>query len=175
MIRLPVFLLIVLQLFISRPSDAQVATEKASVTSMNGVPVYTSFDAFEHWLHLDNDTTYVINFWATWCKPCVEELPYFEQLHEQFKDQKVKVVLVSLDFKRDIERKLLPFIATKQLKSAVVVLADSRYNDWIEKVSTQWDGAIPVTLMYKGGKREFKAEEFANYKELKTMMEQVRG
>jgi len=73
------------------------------------VPVYKTFDDFEPILHQDTDTTYVVNFWATWCGPCVKELPYFEALHKSYKNQPVKVVLVSLDFEKHIVRKLLPF------------------------------------------------------------------
>ncbi len=48
-----------------------------------------------------NDTLYVVNFWATWCKPCVAELPYFEEAGEKYKSEKIKVLLVSLDFLRE--------------------------------------------------------------------------
>ena len=39
------------------------------------------FNSFEPHLHLENDTTYIINFWATWCIPCRKEMPAFEQIH----------------------------------------------------------------------------------------------
>src|SRR5471030_2436347 len=61
-----------------------------------------------------SDTTYVINFWATWCAPCVKELPAFEKLNENYKDKKVKVLLVSMDFKQDYEKKLIPFVRKKK-------------------------------------------------------------
>ena len=72
------------------------------------VGVY-SYDNFKAFLEAENDTTYVVNFWATWCKPCVAELPYFEELYQNYKDQKVKLILVSLDFEKQLETKLLPF------------------------------------------------------------------
>ena len=55
---------------------------------------------------IDNtsDTVYVVNFWATWCKPCVEELPDFEKANQDFATQKVKVLLVTMDFKEDLEK-----------------------------------------------------------------------
>ena len=53
----------------------------------------------EQWLNADTDTVYVLNFWATWCGPCVAELPEFEKLNEKYAAQKVKVVLISTDFK----------------------------------------------------------------------------
>ena len=70
---------------------------------LEGVPVYEKFSELESLFQFENDTTYVINFWATWCKPCIEELPYFESLHKKYQDKKVRVVLVSLDFDLSLE------------------------------------------------------------------------
>ena len=61
---------------------------------------YATFDEIEPIFNRQSDSTYVINFWATWCKPCVEELPYFEELNQNYSKEKVKVVLVSLDFEK---------------------------------------------------------------------------
>ena len=63
------------------------------------------------------DTTFVINFWATWCAPCVKELPLFEEINTNYSNQNVKVLLVSVDFKKDIQNKLKTFIDKKHLKS----------------------------------------------------------
>ena len=137
------------------------------------LPVYDTFDEIESILHVNNDTTYIINFWATWCKPCVEELPYFEQINEKYKDKKVKVVLVSLDFKKLINQKLMPFIEKNNLQSSVVLLADPKASTWIDKVSTEWDGAIPVTVIYKGDQRKFIGHEVQDYHELDYHLNEV--
>ena len=134
--------------------------------TVDDVPVYKTFDDFEPILHQDTDTTYVVNFWATWCGPCVKELPYFEALHKRYEDQPVKVVLVSLDFEKHIVRKLLPFLNKKDIQSNVVLLADGKANNWIDKVDPSWSGAIPITLVYKGDKREFYEKEFHSEQEL---------
>ena len=114
-----------------------------------GIPVYKSFKSLEPIFQFDNDTTYLINFWATWCKPCIEEIPVFERVNTEYKNEPVKVVLVSLDLPNQVESKLVPFISKNQLKSKVIVLLDGKYNDWIDKVSRNWTGAIPATLIYK--------------------------
>ncbi|MDZ4682998.1 MAG: redoxin domain-containing protein [Saprospiraceae bacterium] len=177
MTRFLLLLLVALQLFVSCKSEAQSDAVASPVIApsvlLGGIPVYSKFDDFEYWLHFDNDTTYVVNFWATWCKPCVEELPWFEQLHEQFQDQKVKVVLVSLDFKKDLEKKLLPFVQSRKLKSTVLALTDSGYQNWIDKVSPAWGGAIPVTLVYNARKRAFKDDQFSDYEELERMLKDL--
>lgn len=133
------------------------------------IPVYTKFEALEPLFHQKNDTTYVINFWATWCKPCVEELPYFEDLHKNYKDRKVRVILVSLDFPRQIEQKVLPFVEKHKLQSDVVVLAENGAN-FIDKVDPSWSGAIPVTVIYNAKDRKFIGEQLADYEELEEIV-----
>jgi len=126
-------------------------------------PVYENFEDLAYLFQQQNDTTYIINFWATWCKPCVEELPYFEQLTQQHQGQKVKVILVSLDLEKQLETKLLPFIEKHQIQSEVLVLLDSNDNVWLEKVDPTWSGAIPVTLIYKNKERAFFEESFEDF------------
>lgn len=126
-----------------------------------------SFD-YEHLepLFEQNDgTTYVINFWATWCLPCVKELPFFEKLNETYKNKNVKVILVSLDFPKKIESQLLPFLERKKVQSTVYVLDDPDANSWIEKVNKDWSGAIPATVIYKGKNKKFFEQSFT-YEEL---------
>ena len=123
------------------------------------------FSGFEYFLQQKNDTTYVVNFWATWCEPCVEELPHFEKLNEKYKEDKVKVILVSLDIFKQVETKLLPFIKEKQLKSEVIYLRDPDQNTWLPKVDSTWSGAIPATVIYNKEQRKFYERSFT-YEEL---------
>ena len=67
-------------------------------------PVYMNYSEFEPHLNRSNDTTYVVNFWATWCKPCVEEMPLFEKLITATASKPIKVLLVSMDFPKDIQQ-----------------------------------------------------------------------
>jgi thiol-disulfide isomerase/thioredoxin len=125
------------------------------------VPVY-DFEGLQPLLQKQNDTTYVINFWATWCKPCVAELPVFEALNSKFQGQKVKVLLVSLDFIKNYHTRLLPFINDKKMHAEVVLLNDPRSNQWIDRVSPQWSGAIPATLIYRNNQRMFYERSFTD-------------
>ena len=103
-------------------------------------------------IHNKSDTVYVVNFWATWCKPCVAELPEFEKLNETYKDKKVKVILVSIDFKEDKTKKLFPFLQKHNYTSEVILLDEVNGNDFINKVSKEWTGAIPATLIVSDSK-----------------------
>lgn len=133
--------------------------------------IYESFDDFAPLLEqTQNDTTYVINFWATWCAPCVKELPYFEKLHQVLAAQKIKVILVSLDFRKDLETKLKPFLEQRQISASVAALVDSRQAQWIDKIDPSWSGAVPATLVYRGNQRQFKEGEFENFEDLQQFV-----
>jgi len=123
------------------------------------IPVM-NFGEFEPNLHKANDTTYVINFWATWCKPCIDELPAFEELNRKYANKPVKVILVSLDFVRNLESRVIPFIENNKLKSEIILLNDPRSHQWIDKVSPEWSGAIPATVIYNRSKRTFYERAF---------------
>ena len=134
-------------------------------------PVYTSFDEVAPLFdHAKADETLVINFWATWCQPCVEELPYFERLA---RETDVRVVMISLDFKKDVATKLKKFVEQRDLKLPIVALADGDYNSWIDRVDPSWGGAIPVTLISRGNKRRFHDTKFDDYNELRTAVAAV--
>ncbi len=157
----------------SNSSSAAIEEDKMNVSApesatemVGNIPVYRSYADLEHIFTQKTDSTYVINFWATWCRPCVEELPYFEKLHESFADEKLKVVLVSLDFPNKFETKLLPFVEEHKLRSDVVAFADPDQNAWIPKIDEDWGGAIPITVIYNAESRKFIGEQFANYEEL---------
>lgn len=135
-----------------------------SITSFAQVKEF-NFNEFEPLLHKQTDTIYVVNFWATWCSPCVAELPYFEKVNQNFKSKKVKVLLVSLDFPKHKESRLIPFISKNNLKSEVVFLNDPDANAWIDKVDPNWSGAIPFTVIYNAKRRKYYEQSFT-YDEL---------
>lgn len=145
------------------------------VYQKDGISVNSyDFNSFKPFLEMHNDTTYVVNFWATWCKPCVEELPNFEKINADYKDKKVKVILVSLDMKKQVESNLLPFMKRKNLQSAVVLLNDPDANAWISKVDSTWSGAIPATVIYNKDKRKFYEQSFT-YEALEKEIKQFNN
>ena len=132
------------------------------------VDVYTDFEKFEkdYLLQKGEDTIYVINFWATWCRPCVKELPYFEQLATENTEKPFKLVLVSLDFEDKVEA-VQSLLTKKEITRKAVILADPQADEWIDKVDASWSGAIPATLVIKNGKRFFFEKSYESYEELK--------
>ena len=118
-------------------------------------------DVLEALTHNFNDTTYVVNFWATWCSPCVKEIGYFEELHRKSKSDNVKVILLSLDFPKQIDRRVIPFLKEKEITADVLLMTDLDYNSWIDQIDPDWSGAIPATLIYNKGKRVFLEQELS--------------
>lgn len=122
---------------------------------------------------LKSDTTYVVNFWATWCAPCVKELPYFEELNEKHPDGKVKVLLVSLDADDNKEKRLIPFVEGRDIRSEVLHFNESRSpNYWIPEISKQWRGSIPATLFINGstGNSLFLEKSFHSLEEIEEVI-----
>lgn len=129
------------------------------------------FNGFKEFLNKKDDKIYVINFWATWCAPCVKELPYFEKLLQEYKGKGVEVILVSLDFPHLYESKLKPFILKNNLKSKVIALDDANENVWINKIDASWSGSIPATIIYNKDKSKFFERSFT-YDELEKEVKQ---
>lgn len=116
----------------------------------------------------------VINFWATWCGPCVKELPMFEKVNKDRKD--VEVTLVSMDMVIDPNpAKVHKFIARKKLASKVLILDETDQNAYIDAIDKQWSGALPATIVInsKTGKRKFVGQELKEG-ELEKLIDQVQ-
>jgi thiol-disulfide isomerase/thioredoxin len=114
-----------------------------------------------------NDTIYVVNFWATFCKPCVAELPNFLAITKKYKTQKVKLILVSLDLPSYYPAKIASFAKAKKYKAEIMWLDETNADHFCPMIDKKWSGAIPSTIMVnaKTGYKKFfeeemKAEEF---------------
>ena len=125
---------------------------------------FQNFDELNVYIQNNSEKPLVINFWATWCAPCVKELPYFQKLHEE--NPNVKVITVSLDFEKQVEGKLKPFLKKKNYTFITTYMADKKFNNWISKVDENWSGAIPATWIINGNKGVFVEQEFASFEEL---------
>lgn len=100
-----------------------------------------------------SDTTYVINFFASWCKPCLEEMPTFLQFIDSTKNTKIKVLLVSVDLKNELDKSLKTVVKKYNLPP-IYLLDEPNGNNWINQIDKNWSGAIPATLIVKEGKKK---------------------
>ena len=169
-----IFLCVIFLGPISCKKEVTKNDKKETNTSHITVKSY-SYEELKPLLEKKDDKTYVINFWATWCAPCVKELPAFEKLNEEYASKNVEVLLVSLDFQKQKEKKLIPFIVRKNLQSKVVILDDINEDVWIKAIDSSWSGAIPATIIYNKNSRNFY-EKYFDYEtleaELQTFLKQ---
>jgi len=150
-----------------------IALVATSTTAFAQKASVVKFNAIDKILKTQSDTIQVINFWATWCGPCVKELPLFEQLNAA--GGPVKVTLINLDFADKLDR-VNAFVTRKNIKSKVLLLDEVDYNTWIDKVDKSWKGSIPATLVInpKTAARKFSEKEFTDRKEIEQLIADVR-
>lgn len=130
------FLIIVLLFLSSASSGFSQGVQKISKTELAGI------------LNNPSDKLHVINFWATWCAPCVSELPDFQKVVNESIGSKVDFLFISLDFPSDAEKKLMPFLKKNNYTFKVCLMTETDYNSWIDEVDSGWQGNIPATLFF---------------------------
>ncbi len=140
-------------------TKANQLNEEKELASKDNIPTL-NYNQLKPWLNKKNDKTYVVNFWATWCAPCIKELPYFEKVQKDYKNKNIEVILVSLDFPKMKASNLIPFVKKKNIQSKVLHLDDTNEQFWINDIAGSWSGAIPATLIYNKDKRQFYEQSF---------------
>lgn len=136
--------------------DSKAHQTEVSMTPQSQIKIHPerlSFKEFEHNLHFEDDTIYIINFWVLGCQSCSDELPYFDLITSKYR-KKVKFILVSLDLPDTSDSSVVSFLKKKNVAGQVVFLDDPFSNSWIPKVDAGWNGALPATLIYNKDKRK---------------------
>ena len=124
--------------------------------------IVENFEEIENIFKKDNDTTYVINFWATTCPPCLVELPHFETSSKNHKDEKYKTYLINIDDIKRLEKNVKPFLNKLNIENDVFALIDEDMSSWTAAVNEEWYGALPYTVIYKGENKKYFFGAFKN-------------
>lgn len=146
--------LILLSISCGSSTSNQATESKEAVVSIDTAAIHAiQYESLFEKFQQQNDTLYVVNFWATWCLPCVKELPEFMIVNKNFQgNAPYKMILVSLDPVSALQEKVKPFIIEKQLGVQHYLLDDiNRSNEWMKKIDPSWTGSIPATVLYKNG------------------------
>ncbi|MGB3802019.1 MAG: TlpA disulfide reductase family protein [Lewinella sp.] len=146
-------------------SSEPVAPVSTIVSPASSPKAYREYAAVAPLFEQQNDTTYLINFWATWCKPCLEELPLLQELSEQHSDQAVRIVLVSLDTEPSAIERIPAYLERQGINLSTIVLTDEG-TEWKQGLDDKWDGSLPTTLIYRKGLRYVYRRPFMSMPDL---------
>ena len=121
----------------------------------------------------DDGTVLILNFWATFCKPCVAEIPDFISITAAEKSQKVKLILISLDDKNAYPKKLRAFARRNHFANNLAWLNETDADSFLPKIDPSWSGSIPATLFInkKTGARKFVEGEMNAIEFKKALVE----
>jgi thiol-disulfide isomerase/thioredoxin len=132
------------------------------------VEVVEQYAELENLFEEHPDKTWVVNFWATSCPPCIKEMPHFRELDNAYKDQNVRVLLVSTDKVEDLDSRVYPFIDKYEITPEVVVLGDQNYSAWTDNIDPSWYGALPATMIFNSDQKTFKFGAYKSFEELEA-------
>ena len=125
---------------------------------------YHSIDAV---LNSRDDTTYIVHFWATWCRPCKEEFSDFMKLYKKHRDDEVRIIFVTFDMPHEADKSLIPYLKKNHYHASVWVVDATKVHEWLNKVSKEWNGTVPATIIAKQGRKHF-FEHMMDYTALKS-------
>ncbi|MFN2438075.1 MAG: TlpA family protein disulfide reductase [Chitinophagaceae bacterium] len=111
----------------------------------------------------NSDKPTILNFWATFCKPCIEELPYFQKAAKKYDSAGVQLILVSLDLPEAYPKKINAFAAKNKILAPIVFLDETNADLFCPAVDAKWSGAIPASLFInnKTGYRKFFEDQLS--------------
>ena len=104
----------------------------------------------------ESKTPLIVNFWATFCVPCLQEIPYFQEITGQYKAKDVSIVFVSLDMKEAYPVKVNEMAKKLNLVYPVVWLNETNADYFCPKIDTSWTGGMPSSLFVNNATRYHK-------------------
>lgn len=151
-----------------------ISSCKPKETDKNAtIEILDQFSELQSIIDAEGDGLLVLNFWSTFCPPCIKELPHFKRLESEYQDKNLRVLLISLDDVKQLESRVYPFVKKNKIRQEIMVLKDQNYTKWTEKIDESWYGALPATLIIKGKTRHFRFGSYETYNDLNSDVEKV--
>jgi thiol-disulfide isomerase/thioredoxin len=124
----------------------------------------------------NTDKPTIFNFWAAICKPCVEEIPYFQQAVKKYDSAGVRLVLISLDLPEAYPKQIASFAAKHKFTAPIKFLNETNADVFCPAVDSSWSGVIPASLFInnKTGYRKFFEEQLSKEKLEKEIQEMLK-
>jgi len=124
----------------------------------------------------NSDKPTILNFWATFCKPCIEELPYFQEMVKKYNSAGVQLILVSLDLPQAYPKKISAFAAKNKILAPIVFLDETDADLFCPKVDAKWSGAIPASLFINNetGYRKFFEDQLSKEQVKKEILSMIQ-
>lgn len=130
------------------------ATSNKTIKNTRTNIIKSNFEKIQTLAHIDNDTVYITNYWATWCPPCVKEIPDFVDLQEKYKNKRVKFAFVNVNNEEEIQTQVIPFVEKNKMKNLYHINI-SDLMDNIGSLDPQMkELGIPITVIQKKNNRE---------------------
>lgn len=138
-----------------------ISLSLCSAAHAQKIPAWKITDVINYYSQ-KNDSIYVINFFATWCRPCIAEMPHLQSITKKYADKKVKLMLVSLDFATFYPGKIMSFAKRKRIKADIAWLDETDADYFCSAVDKRWSGSIPATIIVNAatGYKEFYEQQF---------------
>jgi thiol-disulfide isomerase/thioredoxin len=124
----------------------------------------------------DSGNVVLLNAWATWCKPCADEMPGLLKTWRSYRGKPLRLILLSTDDLDELETKVRPALKKFGVDFPTYIMSDSSEDAFISGLNDEWSGALPATFFYdrKGELADMKVGE-RSYSQFKEAVERLLG
>lgn len=127
-----------------KPAPAAETGPLPKVTQVDSVQMLALFKRNE-----ENPKPLLVNFWATWCGPCIEEFPDLVEIDKDYKG-KIDFITITLDDLEEIETGVPRFLRQQKAEMPTYLLKTADESEAISAVYSEWQGGLPFTIFFDG-------------------------